>query len=296
MTIETKPPTRMTKQELVNILSKLGYVDEQLRTMKRPALLKKLKDHQYGEQGLIDLETIEEDNDDVGIVVQQNIEQESTSSKEKSEIPTPCHPEWTQYVLGKFLDDEIEGQNPRVEGLRRIASELVGELIEEGCDLITAPTEENRFRACAKAWGVFLTPKGITKRFEALADANSDNCFEDYATYLVSMADTRAKGRMFRNALGLRRVVAAEEINKTTAMAADIESGGPIHTGQISMIRLMAERNGLNIAKILDDLDIKYDLNKQNGDVNLQLLSYDDALAVAKKMRETRETKGVNND
>lgn len=309
--------TRMGKPELKSALLALGYTEEQLlddqgKGLKRPALLEKLQAHQQGEEGLAILSTAEED-DDVGVAIEQitqvgqetitepdtkESENETDESVENGEhgpyldSPTPSDPGWTQYVLGKFLPDEVDGQNPRVEGLRRVAGELVGELIEEGCDLVAAPTEENRFRACAKAWGVFLTPEGQAKRFEALADAHSDNCFEDYATYLVAMADTRAKGRMFRNALCLRRVVAAEEVSKTMATAADVQKGGAIHTSQISMIRLISNRHNFNIAEVLDNLGIKYELNDQTGDVNLQSLSYEDALAAAKSMRELREKKG----
>jgi hypothetical protein len=289
----------MGKLELTQTLLNLGYTEEQLsddkgKRLKRPELLEKLQAHKNGEEGLISLSDIEV-NDDVGIAVESDtkVNQNSVDSSEPEEYdsPTPNDPEWTQYVLGKFLDDEIDGKNPRVEGLRRVAGELIGELIEEGCDLVAAPTEENRFRACAKAWGRFLTPEGREKRFEALADAHDGNCYEDYATYLVAMADTRAKGRMFRNALCLRRVVAAEEVSKTVATAADIQKGGSVHTGQISMIRLMSDRYGFSIQKVLDELAITYDLNDQTGDVNLQSLSYDDAFATTKKMRKMKEEK-----
>lgn len=300
MTVETKPPTKMSKSELQKAMLDLGYTEDQLldgngKGLKRPALLEKLKAHQQGEKGLAALDDAEEDNDDVGVAVSQDTQEEQEDpiedQPEELDPPTPNDPEWTQYVLGKFMADEMDGKNPRVEGLRRVAGELVGELIEEGCDLIAAPTEDNRFRACAKAWGVFLTAKGHTKRFEALADAHGENCYEDYATYLVAMADTRAKGRMYRNALCLRRVVAAEEVSKTVATAADIEQGGAIHTSQISMIRMISDRHNFKIEEVLDDLCIKYELNESTGDVNLQSLTYEDALRAAKSMREMKEEK-----
>lgn len=309
MATEIKSLTRMSKQELRDALLAAGYTEEQLidddgKQMKRPALAEKLKDHQQGENSLNNLLDMKDNNsndddDDIGeIVISDATEIPNNSNTEyadkKSEElipPTPNDPEWTQYVLGKFLEDEVDGQNPRVEGLRRVAGELVGELIEEGCDLVASPTTDNNFRACAKAWGIFLTPDGREKRFEALADAHSENCFEDFATYLVAMADTRAKGRMFRNALCLRRVVAAEEISKTVAMSADIQKGGTIHTSQISLIRLMADRHNFTISKILDDLGIQYELNENTGDVNLQSLAYEDAMVVAKEMRKMREQK-----
>lgn len=297
MSTETKPTTRMSKTELQAALLVSGYTEEQLvnnhgKKLKRPELLEKLRAHRQGEEGLAILSNVEE-NDDVGIAIEPDTKSGDNDpgdpQPKELEPPTPSDPEWTQYVLGKFMDDEVDGKNPRVEGLRRVANELVGELIEEGCDLIAVPTDENRYRACAKAWGVFITPEGRTKRFEALADAHSENCFEDYATYLVAMADTRAKGRMFRNALYLRRIVAAEEVNKTMAIASDTQSGGAIHTSQISMIRLISDRHNFNIAEVLDNLGIKYELNDSTGDVNLKLLSYENALALSIQMRKMKE-------
>lgn len=299
METEVKPPTRMGKQELYDTLLKLGYTEEQLsdengKHLKRPVLLEKLKEEQKGEEGLAVLPDINtEENNDIGVAVEQDTKDDHSEDDEPEELesPVPSDPGWTQFVLGKFLEDEVDGKNPRVEGLRRVAGELVGELVWEGCDLVAAPTEENRFRACVKAWGVFLTADGREKRFEALADAHSENCYEDYATYLVAMADTRAKGRMFRNALHLRRVVAAEEVSKTVASAADIQKGGSIHTSQISLIRMISDRNNFKISEVLDKLCIEYELNDQTGDVNLQSLSYEDALAAAKSMREMKEEK-----
>lgn len=323
---ETKPPTRMSKNELKQSLLDLGYEekslqDDQDKCLKRPELLEKLQAHHCKDEGekitvppVTEESTIlsnaVEEEDDIGvemnpetstkphdegssidISVSDDDDDNDDSDEICEEVITPSNPEWTQYVLGKFLDDEMDEKNPRVEGLRRVAGDLVGELVEEGCDLIAPPTEENRFRACAKAWGVFITDKGITKRFEALADAHSGNCLEDYATYLVAMADTRAKGRMFRNALHLRRVVAAEEVSKTMASAADVQSGGSIHVGAITMLRMMADRNGFNIEKVLKDVGIEYKLNASNGEVNLKLLTYEDTLIISKKMREMKEEK-----
>jgi len=287
----------MSKKELIAELSSLGYDNEQLNGLQRPKLLEKLQAHKAGDEGLAALQNVDEE-DDVGVEVNLDAKDivddfGEPLAVEPTDIPTPNDPGWTQYVLGNLLEDEVDGKNPRVEGLRRIAGELVGELVEEGCDLVAAPTEANRFRACAKAWGIFVTSEGITKRFEALADANCDNCFEDFATYLVAMADTRAKGRMFRNALCLRRVVAAEEVSKTVATAADIQSGGSVHTGQISMIRVMAGRMGISISKLLDNMGIEHKTNEQSGEVNLKSISYEEAMSVTKKLNELRQSSDI---
>jgi len=299
MSDTNKAPTRMSKQELHTLLLSLGcetssLVDKDGKPLKRPDLLAKVQNYSAKDETMEILETATEEDDEIGIAV----DVESTSDDESDERTPPCinDPEWTQYVLGKFMPDEVDGQYPRVEGLRRMAGELIGELIEEGCDLVASPTAENGFRACAKAWGIFFLPNGITKRFEALADAHEGNCLEDYATHLVAMADTRAKGRMFRNALCLRRVLAAEEVTKTMASINEIQKGGSIHTGQISLIRLMADRNKLSIPDILNKLGITFAISEITGDVDLTEISYEDAVRTAVAIRELKEQTKENGD
>jgi hypothetical protein len=94
---------------------------------------------------------------------------------------------------------------------------------------------------------------------------------------------------MYRNALCLRRVVAAEEVSKTVASVAEVQPGGAIHEGQVTMIRMMSDRHDFSIVEVLDNLEIPYKLNEQTGDVNLQSLTYEDALAAVKRMREMKE-------
>src|SRR5690606_24178610 len=100
--------------------------------------------------------------------------EEAGSSETAEEVPSPHDEKWQDYVLGHFFPDEMENGNPRVEGLRRVASQLVGPITEEGCDLVSSPSEANGHRACAKAWVVFDTTMGNV-RYESLADAGPDN-------------------------------------------------------------------------------------------------------------------------
>lgn len=210
------------------------------------------------------------------------------SAPQEQEVPSPSDAGWTQYVLGKFLPDETDNKNPRVEGLRRVAGELVGEILEEGCDLVSPPSVDNDNRACVKAWAVFLREDGTTKRFEALADASPSNCMEGYATYLVAMADTRAKGRVFRNALLLRRVVSAEEVSKSMSTTEDLQGGGEIHQGQITVIRMLCNRMKISLQKLLDLLVIEYKTVEQSGEVNLKSVTCEDCLVVLKKLNDVR--------
>jgi hypothetical protein len=132
-------------------------------------------------------------------------------------------PGWTAYVIGKLVSDELEGQNPRVEGLRRVAEELLGEIMEEGYDLVSPPTAENDNRACVKAWVIFDTDAG-RKRFEGLADVSLLNCDENFAKFPTSTVESRAKGRCFWAALHLKRVIAAEDVDGNNPLKVEGEA------------------------------------------------------------------------
>lgn len=299
MSDEIKSLVKLTKNELKEKLLSLGYTMKQLcndndRILARPLLLEKLKEHYRGDKSLEVLPSIEEDKNDNDCICIDESESNKTiidkdGNNQIEKIPTQNDDGWTQYVLYQFASDEMDGKNPRVEGLRRVAGKLIGEIQQENCDLVAAPSRDNDFRACAKASILFLTHEGKYKKFEALADAHIDNCVDDYATYLVAMADTRAKGRAFRNALGLRRVVAAEELNTIPSIIQDVQSDGVIQSTQISLIRILSERYNISIADILNEMEIPYKLNDSNGEVNLQSLLYKDASKIIKQIRLKRK-------
>ncbi|KKL97902.1 hypothetical protein LCGC14_1829780 [marine sediment metagenome] len=274
-------PTKLKKAELKDVLLKMGHDPDDINKMKRPALLELYSSENVGQSAEVALG---------GVVVEEDKATPTTGpetqfpgdDKTVSEVPERSSKEWTQYVLGKFLDDELEGENPRVDGLRRVAQEVIGTIVEEGCDLVACPTVENGMRACVKAWVVFENEQ----RFESLADASPTNITgEEYAMYLTAMADTRAKGRCFRNALGLKRVVAAEELSNRIGLGVDGNTEGAIHTGQITAIHLVADRIKVSVPKLLEDMKIEC-TTLDNGSLNLKTLKHEEAVSILQKLQE----------
>lgn len=198
----------------------------------------------------------------------------------KQTDPLPTMPEWASFVMGQFKDDELEGENPKVDGLRRVAEKLVGTIVEEGCDLISAPTIENQNRACVKAWVVFQSGQ-TKKRFEGLADVYEGNCDGSFARFPTSTAESRAKGRCFRAALKLRRVLAAEEVTGAVPLAG-AQGGEAINPGQVSIIQIMADRLRVSIPALLKHLEI--------GKTDLNALTSTEALLVVKNLNTLQET------
>jgi len=282
------PIYKASKNEIISMLLSVGYSDRSLRDgvgkmLSKSQLAKKLRDYKIDHKPRKVMNDIE---DEIGKPVRQPKEQ-SVEETTLSSTPNMTDQGWTQYVLGRFFDEELDGQNPRVEGLRRVASLLVGDIVEEGCELIQGPCSDNGYRACAKAWAVFDTIRG-KKRFEALADACPENCSEGYTTYITAIADTRAKGRVYRNALYLHRVVAAEELSEfTNTQSVKIEhncASELARPGQISMITLMLQKTQHDPKTILGELGIPY-VEGINGEVEWKKLSYQQALDFMNTLR-----------
>lgn len=284
------PPTRLKKNELKDMLLQMGHNPDIINSLRRPALLELFASEDVGQSAEVALGSVvmEEEKTEktiepaIGVGTANPETRFLDNNETKNVVPDRCDPEWTQYVLGQFMDDEVDGENPRVDGLRRVAQDLIAMIIEEGCDLVACPTVENGMRACVKAWIVFDNGQ----RFEALADASPANVTgEEYAIYLTAMADTRAKGRCLRNALGLKRVVAAEEVSHKIGLGVDGNSDAAIHNGQITAMHLVANRLKVSIPKLLKDMGIE-SANIDDGSTNLKLLKHDEAITVLQKLQE----------
>lgn len=251
--------SRMTKKQMKEELLQRGYDPNVLQHHKRNDLLKLLREPEATQEVDNDLKqmvdafennTIESCSDDLA------------TNDDQQETPTPDDPKWTQYVIGLFESDEMDGKNPRVEGLRRVAEKIIGEIIEEGCDLISYPHTDNDFRACVKAWIIF-NDNGTIRKYEALADAYEKNCTGEYSRYLCAMADTRAKGRCFRNALRLKRVVAAEEIDPSAVpISVEYEDNSSMDGNQKVAIKVVAERHQIDLSKLFSYMEIKKQLSE----------------------------------
>jgi len=206
-------------------------------------------------------------------------------------IPFKTDESWAQYVMSKFSDDEMDGENPRVEGLRRVAELLIGTIVKEGCDLVGHPTMDNEGRVCAKATIIFKTISGDLKTYEALADAYPGNCSQEFSVYPTAMADTRAKGRCYRAALGLKRVIAAEE---AFGQKGETDSSNrSIQVGQIAAIRLISDQLKVSITKLLDYKEIPYKKQAGTEIADLNSLSHADAIIVIKSLNDMRGVEKV---
>mgnify|MGYP001209278860 CR=1 FL=1 len=198
--------------------------------------------------------------------------------------PTITDPGWTQYVLSRLSEDELDDGNPRLEGLRRMTALLVGEVLIEGSELVSPPSHENSMTACAKGYIVVKDKiSGDEKRYEALADSSPENTDSEYSKFPCAMADTRAKGRCYRSALKLKRVISAEEAHKMDPSTSGSVDSSAIQTGQKATINLMAGRLNIPVDKLLKELKLENE--------TLDSLTKGEALSVIKHLNELRTKK-----
>jgi hypothetical protein len=179
--------------------------------------------------------------------------------------------EWPAFVLQHFTSEEVdEDKRPYVHGLRRVAKLLLGPIIKSQAKVIQAPTFVPGFDKLG-----ILTPATVEHTVEILMcrvehdgvspykatfteasdvyHGNSDNMVSRHPT---ATASTRAEGRALRKALGLDRVIAAEE--STAVPLEDSGIDGKITRGQITFLDTLCHRNDIDVLKFVNMGKVKY--------------------------------------
>ena len=130
-------------------------------------------------------------------------------------IPTQLDPEWNDYVMSQFAEEElVDGKYPKLSGLRRITQKLIGDIIYSGPSNLYPATESNLPGRASVIYVVDINGyNGIRYKFTAVGGAWTGNTDPEYAVYPECMAENRGEARALRRALQLS-VVAAEEITK----------------------------------------------------------------------------------
>ena len=217
------------------------------------------------------------DNDEDEIVVDFEKEVEEG---EREHIPMITMPEWSDYVLGQFEEDEIFNGSPTVDGLRRVAEKLIGEIVSQKTTVVQAPDGPDK-RATVVHNITFLCDGDTVKEFSGAADVYWGNCDKPFYKYPISTAETRAEGRALRRALKLRKVVAAEELSQVALRdepppEVPIIREDKITDTQLNFIEIMCKRLNLNVQKLVDKM--------YPGVYNIKELFHADSLALQKQL------------
>lgn len=197
----------------------------------------------------------------------QEAVEESVVATQENPRPTISDIEWTDYVLGLLSDDEKIKGNPTTDGLRRVFETAMNcKIISSSSNVVQSPSPENEKRATV-LHSITYVLNGSSADTQHLnmvsvdgaADVYWGNCDKVYRNHPVAVAETRAEGRALRRALRLRKVVAAEEMVEDIEDHPDSNSVSKISNNQINFIDVMSKRLNINVVKLLETNNIKYD-------------------------------------
>lgn len=208
-------------------------------------------------------------------------------------------PEWEDYVLSLLTSNEVEVKDgkkyPKANGLRRVAQNVLGAIIESGPIQVFPPADGGPGRATviyevAIEWKYdtrevysdndIVNYEPRIRRFRAAADCWLGNSPDKYAIHPVATAETKAEGRALKRALCLSLSTAEEVDNDKNATEVIRESvvketkaewngEEKIQLNQVVSITKMCDRLKIDISKLINEMfPEKFnldDLSKANG-------------------------------
>ncbi|TXT66111.1 MAG: hypothetical protein BAJALOKI3v1_50111 [Promethearchaeota archaeon] len=186
------------KSEIIAQILETGQYSEKELTNKKVAELKKILDG-IAEAGEVFMNVEEESEEQV--VLNSDIYKEMSES------------DWTAKVMNMLDESEIDNGNPKVDGLRRVATKIFG-MFSVYFDVKQTPDTANRGRATVVAT-IDIPGQCCICGSADVFHGNTDGTF---AVHPVATAETRAEGRALRRLLRLVKVHAAEELTKESSL------------------------------------------------------------------------------
>lgn len=175
---------------------------------------------------------------------------------------TPDDPGWVDFVLsslrdGEYVTDENGGRRPRIGGLKRLVSKLIGKVISSRSHVVQAPTPESvaatvEHTVVVREFGSFEETT-VTD----VADVYPGNMTGDFWKYSTACASTRAESRCLRKILSLYSVCSAEEVSGEMPLAWEPES--PASKQQCDTIGVLCDRLKIDVKKLLQLGKEKYE-------------------------------------
>lgn len=167
-------------------------------------------------------------------------------------VPKITDPEWHEYVMSQFTQEEVRDDKPLVTGLRRIAEKLLGQIIESISRVRDYPRPENNYRAVVEHRLVFKH-NGYNLKYSSAADVGPDNTAEPFCNFPVATAGTIAEGRALKMALKLRGQLYEELLPTNNQVGNSVETGINIDDIVGSDIFTTSQRLAVNrVAKQID--------------------------------------------
>lgn len=225
--------------------------------------------------------------------------QQALDGKVAETEPDITDPEWTDFCIRQLTEDEQDEEgNPYVHGLRRILQKLMGPILLSSAHTVQAPRFIDGSGMMLQPATVeytlrFLntrTPEGIEPyvvEYADVADVYVGNTDAMYARHPSATAATKAEGRCYRKALGLKRIISSEESTSVPLEEAGLD--GLITPTQINFIDLQCRRLKIDVMKYINLGANKYD--------RIEHVSYDTAAKMNKHLSTlTNDPSKVSDD
>lgn len=146
---------------------------------------------------------------------------EEEVSEPENQIPDYGSSEWNDFVMAKFEPSEFIDGNPLVHGLRRVAEDLLGDIIASRPTHVLASDDPNGPGRATIGFEVVFDwmNSGQIRTYGDVADVWHGNTDDLFCAHPAATAATKAESRCLRKALKIR-CVAAEEIARHKDVAA----------------------------------------------------------------------------
>ena len=192
--------------------------------------------------------------------------------------PSITSPEWNDYILELFADNELFDGRPTCAGLRRVSELVLGQVVSSKPTQVFPPSGGNEVGRATVVWEVIFSDGSV---FSDVADSWEGNTDDMFCVFNTATAATRAEGRALRKALRLRTVAAEEMTKKDTASIVKsisqtkrVETEGEyddsyrMSDAQANFIDAKCNQLNLNVAEFFKevfDLNVKRKVDKRQA-------------------------------
>ena len=180
-----------------------------------------------------------------------------------SDAPSMLSPEWHDYAMTLFEENELVNGHPLVAGLRRVCELVLGPMTFSGPTWVK-PTDRDDHHG--RATVIFTVEFANGTRCAEVADSWEGNTDDTFCAFAVAIASTRAEARALRKVLKIRGVAAEELTKKDTAKivrdiskqqsssTGDYNDQGRMSDAQLNFIDIKCKQLNINGAKLFKDV------------------------------------------
>lgn len=179
------------------------------------------------------------------------------------DAPSMLSPEWHDYAMTLFEENELVNGHPLVAGLRRVCELVLGPMTFSGPTWVK-PTDRDDHHG--RATVVFTVEFANGIKCAEVADSWEGNTDDTFCAFAVAIASTRAEARALRKVLKIRGVAAEELTKKDTAKivrdiskqnnssSGDYDDSSRMSDAQYNFIDIKCKQLNVNGAKLLTDI------------------------------------------